>query len=126
MKEKILLLNRISVITFFLSSFSILGIPFLKLDNGIPMLGYFIAILFWVGLLTGAVLQVVIAIMAKKIKTEQTHKERWIFVVTAVFLILFILIACFFEKNIVLISFDIAVLIFSIEMYFYLKWRYSV
>ena len=126
MKQKILLLNRISVIMFFLSSFSLLGIPFLNLDNEIPILGYFIAILFWSGLLIGTSLQVCIAMMAKKMEIKRTNKERHIFIVTGIFLILFVLTICFFEKSIVLMSVDIAFLLFSIEMYFYLKWRYSV
>lgn len=126
MKRKILMKNKISCISFFLSSFSLLGIPFLNLNGEIPVLGYVLAVVFWTGLLTGIVLQVSIAAMASKIKMSRTYKERRALVLAAFFLILFILIRCFFEKSIVLMSIDIAFLLFSSEMYFYLKWRYSI
>ena len=126
MKQKILLLNHISAIMFFLSSFSLLGIPFLNLENEIPVSGYLIAVIFWLCLLSGVVLQIFIALMAKKIETKRTQKEKRIFIITAFFLVLFILLVRFFEKNILLMSIDIAFLLFSIEMYFCLKWRYSI
>lgn len=126
MREKILKKNKISFISFFLSSFSLLGIPFLNLNDEISVLGYVVAVIFWLGLLTGIGLQFSIAMIAKKTKVSRTYKERRALVSTVVFLILFILIRCFFEKSIVLMSIDIAFLLFSSEMYFYLKWRYSI
>lgn len=126
MKEKIMIKNKISFISFFLSSFSLLGIPFLNLNDEISVFGYLVAVIFWSGLITGIVLQFSIATMAKKIKVIRTYKERRALISSAVFLILFILIRCFSEKSIGMMSVDIAFLLFSSEMYFYLKWRYSI
>lgn len=126
MREKILKKNKISFISFFLSSFSLFGIPFLNLNDEISIFGYVVAVIFWLGLLTGIVMQFSIAMIARKTKVNRTYKERRALLLAVVFLILFILIRCFFEKSIVLMSIDIAFLLFSSEMYFYLKWRYSI
>lgn len=128
MKRRILAINDISGIFFFLSSASLLGIPLLDLSNGFPNFAYFLAGLFWIGLLIGIGLQIVLSAMSKKIsqKRKRTHKERRILIPIAVFLVLFILIMCFWKKSVVLISIDLALLLFSIEIYFYMKRRNSV
>lgn len=128
MKRKILLLNDISGVFFFISSASLIGIPFLDSCNGFSIAAYFFAGLFWIGLLIGIGLQFIISFISKKmsIKEERTHKKRKMLVPVAVFLVLFALIMCFLKKSVALISIDIALLLFSIEIYFYMKRRNSV
>lgn len=128
MRRKILVLNNISGVFFFLSSISLLGVPFLDQSNGLPMIAYLLAGLFWIGMLTGIGVQLVISGMMKKMKdkTKRTYKQRKMLIPIAFFALLFILIMCFWKTSVVLISIDIALLLFSIEIYFYLKRRYSV
>lgn len=128
MRHKVLILNNFSVLFFCLSSGSLLGIPFLDLSNGFPMNAYFFAGLFWIGLLIGIGLQLFGTAMLKKIKgkRERTYKERKMLIPIAFFLVLFVLIMCFWKKSVTLMSIDLAFLLFSIEIYFYLKRRYSV
>lgn len=128
MKRRILVLNDISGVFFFLSSASLLGIPFLDLSNVFPAIAYFFAGLFWIGLLIGIGLQFIISAMSKKMsrKRKRSHKERRMLIPIAVFLVLFVLIMCLWKKSVVLISIDLALLLFSIEIYFYMKRRNSV
>ena len=128
MKRRILALNDISGVFFFLSSASLFGVPFLDQSNGLPPIAYFLADLFWLGLLIGVGMQLIISAMLKKIsgKRNRTHKERRMLIPITVFLVLFILIICFWKKSVVLISIDLALLLFSIEIYFYMKRRNSV
>ena len=60
MIKKLTLLNAISAVSFFVSSVSLLFIPTLKTDNGLPKSGYIIAVLFWIGLLFGIIIQIVL------------------------------------------------------------------
>lgn len=128
MRRRILVLNDISGVFFFVSSVSLLGIPFLDLSNDFPTIAYFFAGLFWIGLLVGIGLQLMTFAMSKKIKEEKkrTYKERRMLIPIAVFLMFFILIMCFLKKSVLLMSIDLAFLLFSIEIYFYLKRRYSI
>jgi len=128
MRRKILVLNNISGVFFFLSSVSLLGVPFLDQSNGLPVIAYLLAGLFWIGLLTGIGVQLVISGMMKKMKDKKKrpYKQRKMLIPIAFFVLLFILIMCFWKTSVVLISIDIALLLFSIEIYFYLKRRYSV
>ncbi len=128
MRRKILVLNNISGVFFFLSSVSLLGVPFLDQSNGLPVIAYLLAGLFWIGLLTGIGVQLVISGMMKKMKDKKKrpYKRRKMLIPIAFFVLLFILIMCFWKTSVVLISTDIALLLFSIEIYFYLKRRYSV
>ena len=128
MRRKILVLNNISGVFFFLSSVSLLGVPFLDQSDGLPAIAYLLAGLFWIGLLTGIGVQLVISGMMKKMKDKKkrTYKQRKMLIPIALFVLLFILIMCFWKTSVVLISTDIALLLFSIEIYFYLKRRYSV
>lgn len=128
MRRKILVLNNISGVFFFLSSVSLLGVPFLDQSNGLPTIAYLLAGLFWIGLLTGIGVQLAISGMMKKMKDKKkrTYKQRKMLIPIAFFVLLFILIMCFWKTSVVLISIDIALLLFSIEIYFYLKRRYSV
>lgn len=128
MKRKILVLNDISGVFFFLSSVSLVGIPFLDQSDGLPTNAYFLAGLFWIGVLIGIGVQVIISVMLKKMgkKRKRAYKQRKMLIPIAVFLVFFILIMCFWKKSVVLISIDTALLLFSIEIYFYLKRRNSV
>lgn len=128
MRRKVLILNNLSLFFFCLSSGSILGIPFLDLSSGFPIIAYFIAGLFWAGLLIGIGLQLFgMSILKKsKEKKKRTYKERKMLIPIVIFLLLFIFIMIFWENSVTLTSIDLAFLLFSIETYFYFKRRYSV
>lgn len=128
MKRKMLLINNYSIISFFISSFSLLGVPFINLDDELPKGAYIIALLFWIGLLFGVILQFAAYSMWKKIKQKKnkSKKDRKFLIPILFFLIFFVLILLLWKKNVVLISIDLALLLFSIEIYFYFKRRYSV
>ena len=78
MVKKLRKLNLISAIMFFLSSFSLLFIPFLKFDDGMPRFAYAIALTFWVGLLLGCGLQIFITIKCKKMHLQKKTKKALI------------------------------------------------
>ncbi|MCR4645624.1 MAG: hypothetical protein K5695_09490 [Oscillospiraceae bacterium] len=127
MKQKIRMANNWSIACFFLSSASLLGIPFLNLgeDETLPLGAYVISVLFWSGLLLGILLQIVTAVMQKKSggKKKKTHRERRMLIPIAVFMIVFVLLLCFLKSSLLCLVIDLALLLFSIEIYFYLKRR---
>lgn len=128
MKRKMLLVNNYSIVCFFVSSFSLFGVPLINLDDELPKVAYIIAILFWLGLILGILLQLISYSMWKKIKQskKKEHRERKLLIPVLVFLVLFFVIFMFWNKSVVLISIDLALTLFSIEIYFYFKRRYSV
>lgn len=128
MKRRMLLINNCSIVFFFISSCSLLGVPLINLDDELPKIAYIIALLFWLGLIIGVSLQMAAWSMCKKIKNKRkkTYRERKILIPFATFLILFFVILLFWNKSVVLISVDLALTLFSIEFYFYFKRRYSV
>ena len=94
MVKKLTLLNTISAISFFVSSVSLLFIPTLKTDTGLPKSGYIIAALFWIGLLVGIVIQIVLVKKKKKMHLQCKTKTQRIPLVTAAasFMILLIMV----------------------------------
>ena len=113
MKQKISRWNHLSIFFFGLSSGSLFGIPFLNLEDGFS------------GLLLGIGLQLLGATVLKKhAETKKpTGKEKWMGIPVVFFLFLLIMILCFWKNSVTLISMDLALLLFSIETYFYLKRR---
>lgn len=128
MKRKMLLVNNYSIVCFFVSSFSLFGVPLINLDDEFPKVAYILAILFWLGLIFGILLQLISYSMWKKIKQQKVkkHRERKLLIPFFIFLVLFFVIFIFWNKSVVLISIDLALTLFSIEIYFYFKRRYSV
>lgn len=125
MKQKISRWNHLSIFFFGLSSGSLFGIPFLNLEHGFSGVAYFLAAIFWIGLLLGIGLQLLGANALKKHAgtKKPTGKEKWMGIPVLFFLFLLIMILCFWKNSIALISMDLALLLFSIETYFYLKRR---
>lgn len=132
MRRKMVFLNNISIICFFLSSASIMGVPFLNMDNEFPKAAYFLAGLFWAGLISGLILQIAVWIWSKKNKQQnkkeekKIRKERPFLIYFGVFFLLFLLILLFCRESITLMSIDLACMLFSIEMFFYMKRRYKI
>lgn len=75
MVRKLRILNFLSATLFFSSSVSLLFIPFLKFDDGMPKLAYLIALIFWGGLLLGCGLQIFITIKCKKLNLQKKAKK---------------------------------------------------
>ena len=120
MKQKISRWNHLSIFFFGLSSGSLFGIPFLNLEHGFSGVAYFLA-----AILLGIGLQLLGANALKKhAETKKPMgKEKWMGIPVLFFLFLLIMILCFWKNSITLISMDLALLLFSIETYFYLKRR---
>ena len=130
MKRKILMINNWSIASFFLSSASLLGIPFLKVepDETLPPGAYVVAELFWFGLLLGILFQIIAAVIWKKSgeTKKRTYRERRMLIPIVLLAIVFVLILCFWKSSLLCTVLAFALLLFSIEIYFYLKRRYSV
>ena len=130
MKRKILMINNWSIASFFLSSASLLGIPFLKVepDETLPPGAYVVAALFWFGLLLGILFQIIAAVIWKKSSEtkKRTYRERRMLIPIVLLAIVFVLILCFWKSSLLCTVLAFALLLFSIEIYFYLKRRYSV
>lgn len=94
MLKKLNTMNVISAALFFVSSVSLLFIPWLKTGNGASKASYMIALFFWIGLLCGIALQICLIIKCKELKkNKNTKKQRLpLFIAAVSFLFLMILV----------------------------------
>lgn len=90
MVKKMNTINYISAVSFFLSSASLLFIPMLNLDSGLPASAYIVAAAFWIGLLNGACLQIYLSAACKKLKL--TSKSKIQRVPLALFILSFVVL----------------------------------
>ena len=113
--------NVLSVIFFFISSFSLLLLPF-STDNGvITSLGYITAGIFWAGLILGILIQIIANKICQNLKKTDTRFNKIAMISSGIFFCMFIIILIFFKKNIWLLSIDIALMFFCFELYFIRK-----
>ena len=76
MKQKISRWNHLSIFFFGLSSGSLFGIPFLNLEHGFSGVAYFLAAIFWIGLLLGIGLQLLGANALKSMQKQKNQREK--------------------------------------------------
>ncbi|MBQ5335224.1 MAG: hypothetical protein J6Z45_04675 [Oscillospiraceae bacterium] len=117
------LANQASVICFALSSASLLLIPFLEIGEELPRPAYWIAGIFWGGLLAGILLQITAAAKSRDAEKKPCRKARLMLIPAAVFALLLIVILLMQSKSVILLSADLALLLMSVELYFYLRRR---
>ena len=122
--------NELSLIFFSVSSGSLLTIPLWNFGRAAEVIAFVFAAVFWTCLVLGIAFQIKAGILSKK--SEKTIKkrkpgafEKAALLAAAVFLLLLAIIMLFMENNAVLFCIDLALMLLSIEIYFYLKRRYS-
>lgn len=114
--------NIISGVLFFISSSSLLIIPFLDFDDNLSVSAYAVALLFWGGSISGIIIQIILFVTCKKYTKVKESKTRQI--VGVIFLIsVFVLIPimAFWRDNEFALSINLFLLLFSIEIYFVIK-----
>ena len=109
------LFNWISAVCFFISSFSIVIIPFSSDIDKITFWGYIAAGVFWGGLLMGIASQIILNRLYKDSKKHTNVFNKVSIILSAVFLLAFIFILIFLRKNIILLSIDMALMIYFFE-----------
>ena len=124
MIEQFAKLNKISTVCFLVSSGSLIGIPFLNFQNGMPTGAYMIACMFWLGLIGGCGIRVKMLGMVKKMDIKKKpYNKKTLNILTVIFAVLFIIILIFKRDSLALMSIDVACFLFTVEMYFFMKWR---
>ena len=119
---KLRVLNIIYGVLFFISSSSLLIIPFLDFDDNLSISAYAVALLFWGGSISGIIIQIILFVTCKKYTKVKKSKTRQI--VGVIFLIsVFVLIPimAFWRDNEFALSINLFLLLFSIEIYFVIK-----
>ena len=120
--NKLRVLNRVSGISFLISSVSLIIISLIKIDDNIPRLAYFFAAMFWLGLPVGICFQIFLSIKLKKLETGSVQKNRKIFyIVSLAASLLFIILVAANVNIIFLVMLSLAAAIFSIEAAVVLK-----
>lgn len=100
MKKRMELLNLVSAVSFFVSSVSVLFIPFLNTESENKVMIYMIALFFWIGLLTGIIIQVFLKIKCQKMKlTCKTKNHKWFYLIATMALIIYIFLPITKSKN---------------------------
>lgn len=120
---KLKITNYISAIFFFLSSTSLMFIPFLNLEEEFPRLAYFLAGSFWIGLLIGVVLQIVLWFKTRKSEICKTYKNPKV-IVTITFIlsiISLIVVLNLFKNNLYALPISLFVLLLSSEAFCIIK-----
>ena len=114
---KLRIFNYVSAVCFFISSATLLFIPFLNFDNGFPASAYYLAGGFWILLLSGIVLQTFLFIKTQKNKVRKSLKlEKTVLAaVSAILGIVLFFVLVFLRANSVALSINLFALLISIE-----------
>ncbi len=100
MRKKLDTLNTLSAIPFFISSVSLWIIPFLDTDDGLPAAGIIAALLFWTGLLSGAVIQTGLFLKCRKLNfRRKTHRPRLPLALAGVSFVMLVLLVIFRSRT---------------------------
>lgn len=109
-------LNSISGLSFVLSSVSLLVIPFIKFGQELPIIAYVVAFFFWLGLILGLILQVIIAINCKKLSLKNdSKKHRLLYIISAGALAVVVILSVFNSKNIFFFTISLFLLLLSLQ-----------
>ena len=115
--------NFISAVFFFLSSITLLFIPFIDIEDGLPNFAYFIAGLFWIGIIGGMTLQIFLWNKTKTKKNQKTLKKtRFIILATlAVSIITIVLASTILKINAHILSIALFTMVLSVESFYVVK-----
>lgn len=89
--------NIISGVLFFISSSSLLIIPFLDFDDNLSVSAYAVALLFWGGSISGIIIQIILFVTCKKytkVKESKTRQIVGVIFLISVFVLIPILLHC--------------------------------
>lgn len=110
------LLNAVSGLSFFISSASLLIIPFIKYGQKLPIIAYVIASAFLVGLIAGLVIQIWLAIQCKKMSLNNDNKKhKLLYIISIAALVSAVILSVFNSKNIVLFVISLFLLLLSLQ-----------
>lgn len=105
MIRKMRRLNHVSAALFSLSSFSLLLIPLFLTDAGRPTFLYIVAAFFWMGLIAGTILQLVLSIQCRKLKLQNKGRmQRVPFLLSFVFFVTLIVLICRKSNNMIAVD----------------------
>lgn len=99
MVRKLQIMNAISAVAFFLSSFCLLFIPFLDITEGLPICAYLIAAIFWGGLAIGGALQIYLKIKCHKMESRLDKRYRICYLVALTAFIIFVILALLHSRS---------------------------
>ncbi len=116
---KLKILNILSGVAFFISSVCLLSIPFLDLKEGFTVTAFVFAGLFWGGLLSGLVLQIILANACRKLPVIRNNKRilRIIGIAFLLLLVAIIPVIVFFNDNRFVLPINLFAVFMSAEAY---------
>ena len=119
---KLRVLNIISGVLFFISSSSLLIIPFLAFDDNLSVSAYAVALLFWGGLILGIIIQIILFVICKKhAKVKMSKTRRIVGVIFFISVIVLIPVLVFWSDNEFILPINLFLILFSAETYFVIK-----
>lgn len=116
---KLKIINILSGVSFFISSACLLSIPFLDLKEGFTVVTYILAGLFWCGLLSGFVLQILLAISCRRLPVIRNNKRilRIIGITFLMLLVAIIPVIAFLNGNRFVLPINLFLVLLSTEAY---------
>lgn len=116
---KLKFFNYISAVCFFISSSTLLFIPMLNLENGFPVLAYFLAGEFWSLLLLGITLQIFLIKKTRKIKVCKSLKllKKIILSILLISIIMMFFVLIFLRANPIALPINLFLLLINIEIF---------
>lgn len=119
---KLKVLDIISEALFLVSSAELIVIPFLDLKDDLYAAAYTVAALFWIGLLLGIIIQIILSVICKKrTKSKKSRIRQAVGAVSLISVIILIPVLIFWNDNEFILPINLFLILFSAETYFVLK-----
>ena len=96
-KSKLLFLNRLSGVNFFISTLCLLLVAFMDMSNGFSEIVYIIVTLFWICLIIGIVVQIFLSVHIRKRKLSVKFKYQIVFYVIALATLILLIVLIFMD-----------------------------
>lgn len=92
------ILNMISAVSFLISSINLLIIPFISHKEELPVIAYVVASVFWLGLISGLCIQMLLTVNCKRLNLKSNDKKHKVLYIIAA--VAFLLVIIFVLMNI--------------------------
>ncbi len=124
MVNKLKLLNILSAAAFIISALSLLYIPFISSEEKLSRSSYVVAAVFWIGLLLGIIIQIILYVKCRKLKRRSKKRiHRIPLLISAIAFVVLLLLIILRSQSSVAVIIALITTMISLEMSVIIKRR---